>query len=183
MARFWASIMSALENRVELLENMFQLWADRLNRSETEAMRLEMMRRRQSDRISELENTNQPLSVWKVLRKMKKRIRALEDKLQPTDAGEQRTEKSTTPTCESTESEPLIHSHITDVLPEDHPLANVQVHCWNCKEMVHAGNNECMQTWAEYQRRFWCGTCFGRHLIDSDGVLPARVSPTKEGVD
>ncbi len=54
--------------------------------------------------------------------------------------------------------EPLIHSHITDVLPKKHPLANEQVYCdfKGCKEMLHAFNNECMQTWVETANGNFC---------------------------
>lgn len=56
--------------------------------------------------------------------------------------------------------EPLIHSHITDVLPDNHPLANKQVHCERCRALVHAFNNECMQTWLETGQGNYCILCF-----------------------
>lgn len=46
-------------------------------------------------------------------------------------------------------SEPLIHSHREDCLPTDHPLAHETVFCDKCGDMVHAANNECMDTWVE----------------------------------
>lgn len=38
--------------------------------------------------------------------------------------------------------EPIIHSHITDGLPDKHPLAYESIHCKKCGEMLHAFNNE-----------------------------------------
>ena len=49
--------------------------------------------------------------------------------------------------------EPLIHSHLTDVLPEDNPLHDKTVYCDVCHKMVHCENNECMTTWVEVQIR------------------------------
>ena len=57
-------------------------------------------------------------------------------------------------------SEPKIHSHIEDVLPGDHPLAYEVVCCESCKVMVHAFNNECMQTWIETGNGNFCVPCF-----------------------
>lgn len=56
--------------------------------------------------------------------------------------------------------EPLIHSHITDCLPDWHPLANKHVFCKKCGVMVHAINNECMQTWLETEFGNYCTSCF-----------------------
>jgi hypothetical protein len=58
------------------------------------------------------------------------------------------------------EQEPIIHSHITDCLEESHYLANCDVFCCICKVMVHANNNECMQTWFETKRGNYCIECF-----------------------
>ena len=46
--------------------------------------------------------------------------------------------------------EPLLHSHITDKLPDDHPRASTTVFCDSCGKMVHAANNECMTPWVEF---------------------------------
>ncbi len=71
--------------------------------------------------------------------------------------------------------EPLIHSGVTDVLPEDHPLAYTSVCCDNCSyhgTLLHYAINENMQTWVEilgegkWQGNF-CLPCFA--LIDQDG--------------
>lgn len=55
-------------------------------------------------------------------------------------------------------NEPIIHSHITDVLPEEHPHAYDTIFCdhigWVA--MLHASNNECMQTWIESEKGNFC---------------------------
>lgn len=58
--------------------------------------------------------------------------------------------------------EPLLHTGITDVLPDDHPLAWTTVYCHNtqCREMLHAGNNENMQPWVESGCGHHCLHCF-----------------------
>lgn len=57
--------------------------------------------------------------------------------------------------------EPRIHSHLSDCLPITHPLADEDVYCSGpgCKEMLHAHNNECMQTWIEFSDRNLCTAC------------------------
>lgn len=55
--------------------------------------------------------------------------------------------------------EPIIHSHETDGLPDEHPLALTNVHCGACSVMVHCNNNECMQTWIETYRGNFCTAC------------------------
>lgn len=80
-----------------------------------------------------------------------------------------------TPTCE-----PLIHSHLSDVLADHHPLAHQNVHCFRCKDLVHASNNECMKTWVEVLHgRPLCGKCFAPLL--AEGVLRTG-QPEFEGV-
>lgn len=63
--------------------------------------------------------------------------------------------------------EPLIHSHITDELPNDHPLAWEQVHCADCRILVHAVNNECMTAWVETRNNNYCLTCFA----NAEGII------------
>lgn len=57
-------------------------------------------------------------------------------------------------------NEPKIHSHITDRLPEGHPLAYERVVCKRCGGSVHMSNNECMQTWVETGVGGYCLRCF-----------------------
>lgn len=67
------------------------------------------------------------------------------------------------------DGEPLIHSHHTDGLDDDHPHAWECVFCQHCGTMVHAGNNECMTTWLEWGPHVICGRCFAPLL--AEGVL------------
>ena len=57
-------------------------------------------------------------------------------------------------------AEPQIHSHIEDGLPDSHALAFESVGCETCGAMLHAGNNECMQTWVETGLGPFCAKCF-----------------------
>jgi hypothetical protein len=63
--------------------------------------------------------------------------------------------------------EPRIHSHITDALPENHPLAYKDVRCQGCSDFLHAANNECMQTWIETGRGNLCLGCFAHEAPDT----------------
>jgi hypothetical protein len=56
--------------------------------------------------------------------------------------------------------DPILHSHIEDVLPEDHPDAYKTLSCVECNRMIHAINNECMQTWIESGKGNFCLKCF-----------------------
>ena len=56
--------------------------------------------------------------------------------------------------------EPVIHSHISNKLTDNHSLRNVSVYCYKCGEMLHASNNECMQTWIETEFGNFCTNCF-----------------------
>jgi hypothetical protein len=68
--------------------------------------------------------------------------------------------------------EPRIHSHITDELPGEHYLAHTAIYCSTCGEMVHASNNECMQTWVEFgEFGNYCIQCFGNRA--DSGCLDA----------
>ena len=58
------------------------------------------------------------------------------------------------------EKEPLIHSCITDGLPDNHPWSGKHLYCTTCEVMIHAGNNECMQTWVETSDGNYCLPCF-----------------------
>jgi len=77
--------------------------------------------------------------------------------------------------------EPLIHSHLTDVLPEGHPLAFDEVYCSDCGVMVHCGNNECMQTWIETGRGNFCTKCFFKYEVDVlEGNWGLKLKMTRE---
>jgi hypothetical protein len=70
--------------------------------------------------------------------------------------------------------EPIIHSHITDILGEEHPLAYASVYCCACGEALHASNNECMQTWVEGGTGNYCLRCFAinREVLSDYDALP-----------
>lgn len=82
--------------------------------------------------------------------------------------------------------EPKIHSHITDVLPEEHPRAHDKIMCDadGCDEVLHYYWNECMTTWVETGKGNFClrhfvqlGTYdgtdgFPADAIDEDCGLP-----------
>lgn len=60
-------------------------------------------------------------------------------------------------------TEPRIHSGLTDSLPEEHRLAWEPVYCsGSCTPvaLLHAGNNENMQTWIEAPLGNYCLPCF-----------------------
>jgi len=59
-------------------------------------------------------------------------------------------------------TEPLIHSGVTDTLPEGHPLVWTTVYCYGkgCRETLHATPNENMQTWVETSKGNYCLPCF-----------------------
>lgn len=70
--------------------------------------------------------------------------------------------------------EPLIHSGLTDILDDKHPLAHETTYCDGaaCRgraEMLHACNNENMTTWVEAPKGNYCLPCFTA-LDKADGV-------------
>lgn len=68
--------------------------------------------------------------------------------------------------------DPVLHSHIEDALPDDHPLAWESQLCMVCKVPLHASNNECMQTWIETGNGSYCLKHFAE-LPDSDALEAA----------
>jgi hypothetical protein len=57
--------------------------------------------------------------------------------------------------------DPIFHGHEADGLPIYHPMAFDSQYCHDCKSMVHAFNNECMQPWFELDRKtVVCLDCF-----------------------
>lgn len=67
--------------------------------------------------------------------------------------------------------EPEIHSHITDLLPEIHPLAFRTIPCQTCSNILHAANNECMRTWVETGKGNYCLLCFIKLLAEEDSLF------------
>ena len=58
--------------------------------------------------------------------------------------------------------DPILHTHVADELPEEHPLAFSGISCRACGTLVHAGNNECMTTWVETGKGAFCLGCFSQ---------------------
>ena len=69
--------------------------------------------------------------------------------------------------------EPRIHSHVTDCLPERHPLARTRVRCDRCDSLVHLQSNSCMRTWVETGRGNFCLRCF---VLAAGGTTPEHRS-------
>lgn len=63
--------------------------------------------------------------------------------------------------------DPVLHTFITDSLPDDHPLAWESVACVACGGACHAVNNETMDNWFETGKGPHCWDCFIR-LFDYD---------------
>jgi hypothetical protein len=65
--------------------------------------------------------------------------------------------------------EPRFHSHITDRLAKDHPLATRRVSCERCEAILHVQSNSCIRTWVESGRGNYCLYCF---LVVAGGLAP-----------
>jgi hypothetical protein len=76
--------------------------------------------------------------------------------------------------------EPLLHTGITDALPDDHPLAWTTVYCdWpRCGAMLHAVNNENMQPWIEAGNGSYCVHCFGTMAEETEPETYALRGPS-----
>ena len=75
-------------------------------------------------------------------------------------------------------TDPVLHSHVSDELPPMHPLAFKALYCVECREMLHASNNECMQTWVETGNGHYCLYCFylaTGECVDRAFGLPEKV--------
>jgi hypothetical protein len=66
-------------------------------------------------------------------------------------------------------TEPLLHSHVTDALPEGHPLAHERVRCDRCETLLHIQSNSCARTWVECGRGNFCLHCF---VLVAGGLSP-----------
>ena len=65
--------------------------------------------------------------------------------------------------------EPLVHSHVTDRLPDEHPLARSRVYCDRCEALLHSQRNSCIRTWLETGRGNLCVRCF---VLAAGGLVP-----------
>lgn len=75
--------------------------------------------------------------------------------------------------------EPIFHSNVTDVLPENHPWAYENVNCKDCGNIVHCCNNECMETWLEYAGHAFCIECFITKHTKENGAIFEGFDPDK----
>ena len=66
-------------------------------------------------------------------------------------------------------AEPRVHSHVTDGLALDHPLARERIYCDRCESLIHAQTNSCMRTWIESGRGNFCVRCF---IVVAGGFAP-----------
>ena len=81
--------------------------------------------------------------------------------------------------------EPILHTHITDMLDDAHPKAHKSIFCNLCKAHVHAFNNECMQSWFETGKGDFCFKCFIKlnpetEVIEDGWGLPIGECVNKE---
>ena len=77
--------------------------------------------------------------------------------------------------CATAPAEPRMHSHVTDGLPAEHPLAHARVYCDRCQTLLHMQTNSCMRTWIESGRGNHCVRCFlvvGGGLAHNEMRLP-----------
>jgi len=65
--------------------------------------------------------------------------------------------------------EPLVHSHVSDGLPEEHPLAHELVRCDRCYALLHSRRNSCLRTWLETGLGNLCVGCF---VLAAGGLAP-----------
>jgi len=58
--------------------------------------------------------------------------------------------------------DPVLHTHVEDILPSGHPLAFQHISCDGpkCGKLLHSANNECMQSWIETGMGNYCLPCF-----------------------
>lgn len=61
-------------------------------------------------------------------------------------------------------TEPVLHSHVTDGLPDDDPRSMEVVACLQCGQMVHCMPNECMTAWADTEDGPMCLDCLRKAL-------------------
>jgi hypothetical protein len=79
--------------------------------------------------------------------------------------------------------DPILHTHVEDTLDDAHPLAWTTIYCDDCSEMIHAGNNECMDAWVETGKGNFCLSCFAKRYatdddVDGYGLPHPTTSPT-----
>ena len=61
-------------------------------------------------------------------------------------------------------TEPVLHSHVTDCLPDDDPRAQTSIRCVMHGGVVHSIPNECMTAWADTEDGPLCLDCLRKVL-------------------
>ena len=68
-------------------------------------------------------------------------------------------------------TEPVLHTFITDGLPDDDPRAWDSIPCVRCAGTVHSIPNECMDLWADTEAGPMCRWCLSWELDVNEGAL------------
>jgi hypothetical protein len=61
-------------------------------------------------------------------------------------------------------SEPVLHTFITDSLPDDDPRAWQSIYCTDCKMLVYSSPKETRHAWADTESGPLCLVCLLREL-------------------
>lgn len=62
------------------------------------------------------------------------------------------------------QTEPVLHTFISDCLPDDDPRAWMSIRCVDCRGVVHSIPNECMSPWADTESGPMCWGCLAAEL-------------------
>lgn len=62
------------------------------------------------------------------------------------------------------QTEPVLHTFISDSLPDDDPMAWNSIYCIDCRGLVHSIPNECMSPWASTEAGPMCWGCLAAEL-------------------
>jgi len=72
------------------------------------------------------------------------------------------------------QTEPVLHTFISDCLPDDDPRAWMSIRCVDCRDVVHSIPNECMSPWADTEAGPMCWGCLTKEL-DLAFTEPPRI--------
>jgi len=62
------------------------------------------------------------------------------------------------------QTEPILHTFVSDSLPEEDSRAWVSIKCVDCAGTVHSIPNECMTPWADTEAGPMCWDCLTKEL-------------------
>jgi hypothetical protein len=69
-------------------------------------------------------------------------------------------------------SEPIIHSFISDRLPDGHRwIKKGALWCIGCGKKVHTHYNECLEAWIEIADMWFCLKCIFGEFFKADFIL------------